>query len=161
VVSLIRSSWQCVPMEGIGREWGSESVSPRCSLHSKNPASSRAAGENGGVLTSPESQTKGLSGDACSHHMSHLTYAQPFSESQPHHMLQRMGEQRCFAARWSSQQSGVGQPPPLSVGVRLFARKLRAVMSYSLPHLTVVPIGSSMRETVSVFSWLLRSHSPV
>jgi hypothetical protein len=33
----------------------------------------------------------------------------------PNHTLQRTGKQLWCAAWWSSQQSGVGQPPPLSV----------------------------------------------
>ena len=38
--------------------------------------------------------------------------------SWPNHTLQRPGRQRCFAARWSSQEVG-GEvlPPPLNVGV--------------------------------------------
>ncbi len=49
------------PMEGIGRECGIERLSPRCSLRSKKPASSRASSENGGDLTSPAIQRSGLS----------------------------------------------------------------------------------------------------
>ncbi len=59
--SLIRNSWQRGPITGIGREWGIGRVSPRWSQRSNTPASIRAAAENGGVLTSPCSQTSGLS----------------------------------------------------------------------------------------------------
>jgi hypothetical protein len=56
----MRSSWHLDPMLGIGRERGIESRSPRCSLRSKNPASSRAAAEKGGDLTSPCNHASGL-----------------------------------------------------------------------------------------------------
>src|SRR5690606_16739735 len=61
VSSTIRSSWHRAPMLGIGREAGIPSRSPRWSMRSSTPASRRAALEKGGVLTSPCSQTSGLS----------------------------------------------------------------------------------------------------
>lgn len=45
----------------IGREWGIGIDSPCCSFRSKNPASTRAFEDSGGVFTSPPSQTNGLS----------------------------------------------------------------------------------------------------
>lgn len=51
-------------MTGIGLECGSDKFSPRCNRRSKTPASMRAAGVNGGVFTSPRSQTRGLSSAA-------------------------------------------------------------------------------------------------
>src|SRR5712691_111414 len=58
--SLIRSSWQCGPITGIGHECGRLNVSPRCNSLSRYPASILASLENGGVFTSPRSQTIGL-----------------------------------------------------------------------------------------------------
>jgi len=58
--SLMRSSWHQGPMAGIGRECGRPNVSPRCNNLSKYPASILASLENGGVFTSPRSQTIGL-----------------------------------------------------------------------------------------------------
>lgn len=58
--SRTRSSWHLAPMDGSGREWGSESSSPFCSDRSIRPASMRASSENGGVFTSPESHTTGF-----------------------------------------------------------------------------------------------------
>ena len=55
------SSWQRSPTLGIGRECGIVSESPRCSSQSKNPVSSLAAFERGGLFTSPCNQAKGLS----------------------------------------------------------------------------------------------------
>ena len=48
-------------MEGIGREYGRDRTWPFCSCRSRKPASILAFLENGGVCTSPCSQTKGLS----------------------------------------------------------------------------------------------------
>lgn len=59
--SRTRSSWHFAPMDGSGREWGSESISLFCSDRSIRPASMRACSENGGVFTSPESHTTGFS----------------------------------------------------------------------------------------------------
>lgn len=59
--STTRSSWHRGPMLGIGRECGMPILSPRCNWRSSVPASTRASVENGGVFTSPLSQTKGLS----------------------------------------------------------------------------------------------------
>ncbi len=61
--SRTRSSCTPLPMAGMGRECGSASNSPRCKRRSKAPASTRAVGENGGVLISPCNQTSGLSRD--------------------------------------------------------------------------------------------------
>jgi len=73
--SRMRNSWHPCPMEGIGRDWGSESVSPRCNLLNSRPASSRAALENGGVLTSDPSHTSGLSAPVIQEeNISDLTY---------------------------------------------------------------------------------------
>lgn len=64
--STIRNSWQRAPIEGIGRECGRPSLAPPCNCRSNTPASTRAARENGGVLTSPRSHTSGLSvADTC------------------------------------------------------------------------------------------------
>lgn len=60
--SLTRSSWHRGPIDGKGRECGIDNMSPHCSFRSKNPASSQAARENGGDLTSPWSQMRSLSG---------------------------------------------------------------------------------------------------
>ena len=49
-----------MPIVGIGRECGSDNLSPLCSLRRRKPASRRAAVEKGGVLTSPWSHTSGL-----------------------------------------------------------------------------------------------------
>src|SRR5262245_35000243 len=60
------------------------SISPRCNLRSKCPASNLASGENGGVFISPSNQTSGLSTEATnSNFMSYLTCCQyvPFSTS--------------------------------------------------------------------------------
>lgn len=56
----MRSSWHRTPIVGIGRECGIDSDSPRCNLRNKNPASSLAAAEKGGDLTSPCSHANGL-----------------------------------------------------------------------------------------------------
>jgi hypothetical protein len=47
-------------MVGIGRECGIESSSPPCNLRNRNPASTFAAVEKGGVYTSTCSQASGL-----------------------------------------------------------------------------------------------------
>ena len=59
--STMRSSWQAAPTAGIGREWGNPRLSPHWRRRSKNPASTLASAPNGGVFTSPRSQTTGLS----------------------------------------------------------------------------------------------------
>ena len=59
--SLIRSSWHLRPIDGIGREKGNPSCSPVCSRRNRYPASTLPVFENGGVFTSPCSQTRGLS----------------------------------------------------------------------------------------------------
>src|ERR1700683_4582345 len=59
--SLIRNSWHRGPTVGMGLDCGIVSMSPRWRRLSKYPVSSRAARENGGVLTSPCSQASGLS----------------------------------------------------------------------------------------------------
>jgi hypothetical protein len=51
-------------MAGIGLECGRPNVSPRCNNLSKYPASILAPWENGGVFTSPRSQTIGLPASA-------------------------------------------------------------------------------------------------
>ena len=60
LLSTMRSSWQFLPMDGIGRDNGMVMVSPRCNCLSNMPASIRAAAENGGVLTALRNHTKGL-----------------------------------------------------------------------------------------------------
>jgi hypothetical protein len=57
---MTRSSWQFVPMLGIGRDSGIANRSPSCSIRSRNPASLRASGEKGGDFTSPCIQTSGF-----------------------------------------------------------------------------------------------------
>jgi len=75
--SFTRSSWTRGPIDGIGRDQGSESFSPDCSRLSMNPASTRAKDENGGVFTSPWSQTSGLSDSLIRKQvMSYPTYCQ-------------------------------------------------------------------------------------
>ena len=49
-------------MDGIGRDSGSERLSPRCKRRNSIPASMRALAESGGVLISPRSQASGFSG---------------------------------------------------------------------------------------------------
>lgn len=61
VSSRTRSSWQRAPICGLGRECGRPGFSPCCNRRSSMPASSRASGENGGVLILPAIQTRGLS----------------------------------------------------------------------------------------------------
>lgn len=84
--SVTRSSWHLGPTELMGRECGNERDSPRCNCRSRNPASSRATRENGGVLTSPCSQTNSLSRGLTveCHNMSYSTYRQlcPWSRYQ-------------------------------------------------------------------------------
>jgi hypothetical protein len=63
--------------------------------------------------------------------MSHLTYTQPFSESQPNHPLQRTGGQRCCAAQRPSHSLEVVLPPPLSVRRSLAGWK---VIAYANEH---------------------------
>jgi hypothetical protein len=61
-------------MDGIGREFGIYNLSPRCSARSREPASSLAARENGGVRISPCTHASGLSfGLMRKHDMSYLT----------------------------------------------------------------------------------------
>lgn len=55
------SSCTAGPIEGMGRDEGSDSLSPSCKRRSRNPASRRASSDQGGVFTSPWSQTRGLS----------------------------------------------------------------------------------------------------
>src|SRR6476659_1703145 len=57
----MRSSWQRLPIDGIGRDCGIDSRPPRWSCPSRYPASSLDSRENGGDLTSPCSHTKGFS----------------------------------------------------------------------------------------------------
>jgi len=47
-------------MDGIGLDCGMDNFSPFCNLRRSNPASILAGAENGGVLISPSSQTRGL-----------------------------------------------------------------------------------------------------
>jgi len=47
-------------MVGMAREWGIDSFSPSCNCLSRTPASTLACSENGGVLISPRSQTRGF-----------------------------------------------------------------------------------------------------
>jgi hypothetical protein len=61
--SIILSSWQRGAIDGIGRDHGRPRDSPCWSRRSRYPHSILAAEENGGVLTSPCSQTRGLSED--------------------------------------------------------------------------------------------------
>jgi hypothetical protein len=56
----MRNSWQFEPIVGIGGDIGIDKVSPSCNFLNKNPASSLALAEKGGLLTSPFSHTKGL-----------------------------------------------------------------------------------------------------
>ncbi len=60
VVSFTRSSWHLAPIDGIGREAGISSKSPRCRRLRRNPASMRPSFEKGGDLTSPCNHTNGL-----------------------------------------------------------------------------------------------------
>ena len=60
-LSVTRNSWHRFPMERMGLECGICSCSPLCSRRSRNPASTRASTENGGVFTSPCNHTSGLS----------------------------------------------------------------------------------------------------
>jgi len=59
--SLILSSRHLGPISGSALQLGIPRFSPFCSIRSRNPASRRAASENGGLLTSPCNQTSGLS----------------------------------------------------------------------------------------------------
>src|SRR3990172_2230410 len=75
--SLMRSSWHRGPTAGIGREWGILSSSALCNFRRRNPSSSMAVGENGGVVTSPWSQISSLSvAFIRSDYMSYQTYRQ-------------------------------------------------------------------------------------
>jgi hypothetical protein len=60
-LSLIRSSWHRTPIEGMGLEAGNPSNSPCCRRRRRNPVSSRAPNDKGGVSTSPCNQASGLS----------------------------------------------------------------------------------------------------
>jgi hypothetical protein len=60
----------------MGLDHGRESRSPSWSLVSRNPVSSLAALENGGVLTSPCNHVSGLSSAMQNQYMSHPTYCQ-------------------------------------------------------------------------------------
>jgi hypothetical protein len=60
-LSLIRSSWHLTPTEGMGLEAGIPSDSPCCKRRRRNPVSSLASSDRGGVLTSPCNQARGLS----------------------------------------------------------------------------------------------------
>ena len=65
------------PASDMGRDCGIPSRWPCGNRRSRNPASSRASRENGGVFTSPWSQTRGLSfGLFRAHDMSDRTYGQ-------------------------------------------------------------------------------------
>ncbi len=75
----MRNSWQRAAMDGIGLDCGRESSSPCCNWRSKNPASNRASGENGGVLTSPRNQMSGLSA-INNKYMSDMIYYQMCAE---------------------------------------------------------------------------------
>src|SRR5262249_21489253 len=59
--SLIRSSLHRGPIPRIGRACGIPRFSPRCNRRRRNPASILASLENGGVLISPLSHTRGFS----------------------------------------------------------------------------------------------------
>jgi hypothetical protein len=61
-------------MDGIGREYGIDNLSPRCSARNRKPASNLAARENGGVRISPCNHASGLSfGLMRKYDMSNLT----------------------------------------------------------------------------------------
>jgi hypothetical protein len=60
VASLTRSSRHLAPIEGIGRDAGISSKSPRCRRLRRKPASTRPSFERGGVFTSPCNQANGL-----------------------------------------------------------------------------------------------------
>jgi len=53
--------------DGMGRDQGIEGDSPFCKRLNKYPTSILAGFENGGVFTSPCSQTRGLSLDSMQH----------------------------------------------------------------------------------------------
>ena len=57
----MRNSAHLLPIEGIGRDNGIDSPSPRCNRRNATPASILAAALNGGVFISPWSMTSGLS----------------------------------------------------------------------------------------------------
>lgn len=95
-------------MPGIGLEWGSESVSPRCSLLSRTPASSLASGEKGGVLTSPRSHISGLSSGII-----HNTYY-VISDIEARSLVVTI-QVFLFIAIYNREQKLVSDPPPLLI----------------------------------------------
>ena len=58
--STMRNSAQRTPIVGMGREIGMESAIPRCNFRKHIPASTRAAGLNGGDFISPCKITRGF-----------------------------------------------------------------------------------------------------
>lgn len=103
------------PTVGIGLEWGIPSSSACCNLRRRNPASSLAVGDNGGVLTSPWSQISGLPvAFIHSEYMSSSTYRQVVLSANALTTACR----RRWAAHSRRTQTFHARPPHLMRGVR-------------------------------------------
>jgi len=100
---MIRSSWHLAPIDGIGLEWGMPGCSPCCKRLRRNPASTLAPWDKGGVFTSPWNQTSGLSFNfPRENYMPNMTYCQ------------HAGEQHNLTPSWSARRMLLSKTPPLN-----------------------------------------------